>query len=50
MYECVNTLHCITYKCILQELDRRVPVQQRVRAMKELRDIVATKRLEEVCL
>ena len=31
-----------------QELDHNVPTQQRVRAMKELHDLVATKRLEEV--
>ena len=32
----------------IQDLDRSVPTQQRVRAMKELHDIVSTKRLEEV--
>lgn len=42
----------VKYLCVvlhLKELDKGVPVQQRVRAMMELRDIVATKRLEEVC-
>ena len=32
----------------LQELEQGVPMAQRVRAMKELHEIVATKRLEEV--
>ena len=32
----------------LQELEQGVPVAQRVRAMKELHEIVATKHLEEV--
>lgn len=35
------------FLCI-QDLDHNVPTQQRVRAMKELHDIVSTKRLEEV--
>ena len=40
----VARLHHIS----LQELEQGVPMAQRVRAMKELHEIVATKRLEEV--
>ena len=32
----------------VQELEQGVPTQRRVRAMRELREIVASKRLEEV--
>ena len=41
----------IIAKCVIslcKELERGVPTAQRVRAMKELHEIVATKRLEEV--
>ena len=37
-----------TCACVSQELEAGVPTQRRVRAMRELCDIVATKRLEEV--
>ncbi len=40
--------HVIPAPPLPQELEGGVPTPQRVRAMKELHEIVATKRLEEV--